>query len=336
LLVNKKGFLEMSKIVEQGLKVLEVEAQAILGLRERIGTDFEKVVTLIKDCKGKLVLTGMGKSGQIARKLASTFSSTGTPAVYMHPGESSHGDMGLIQNEDLIIAISYGGEVPEFSAIYRHVARKGLPLVAITGKPASSLAKAAQVTLNVYVPEEACPLGLAPTASSTATLAMGDAVAMSVMAEKGFSSEDFALFHPGGSLGYRLLTLVKDVMHTGEALPTVKLDTPIRDVFSIMTHKDVRGAAGVVDEKGDLVGVITDGQIRRRLEKSNDPFTGLAKDLMTINPRTVDANELAEKALFVMEQFQINMLFVLDKESTSAKRPVGILHVQDLLRAKVR
>ncbi len=326
----------MSKVIQQGLRVLEVEAQAIMGLRERIGTEFEQVVKMIKECQGKLIVTGMGKSGQIARKLASTFSSTGTPAVFLHPAESSHGDLGIVESKDLVIAISYGGESPEFSDILKYVARKGIPLVAITGKPTSSLGKAAQVTLNVYVSEEACPLGLAPTASSTATLAMGDAVAMAVMAEKGFSSEDFAEFHPGGSLGYRLLTRVKDVMHAGDALPTVGLDTPIRQVFSIMTHKDVRGAAGIVDAQGDLVGVITDGQIRRRLEKSDDPLTGVAKDLMTTNPRTIDVNELAEKALFVMEQFQINMLFVLDKESAHPRRPVGILHVQDLLRAKVR
>jgi arabinose-5-phosphate isomerase len=326
----------MSKVVLQGLRVLEVEAQAIMGLRERIGADFEQVVKMICQCKGKIVMTGMGKSGQIARKLASTFSSTGTPAVFLHPAESSHGDLGMVEDRDMVMAFSYGGESPEFSGILKYVARKGLPLVAVTGKPQSSLAQAAFVVLNVHVSEEACPLGLAPTASSTATLAMGDAVAMAVMAEKGFSSEDFALFHPGGSLGYRLLTIVKDVMHSGEALPAVGLNTPIKEVFSIMTHKDVRGAAGVVDEQGDLVGVITDGQIRRRLEKSNDPFTGTAKDLMSINPRTVDANELAEKALFVMEQFQINMLFVLDKSSAHPKRPVGILHVQDLLRARVR
>lgn len=326
----------MSKIVQQGLRVLEVEAQAILALRERIGADFEKVVELIKSCNGKIVLTGMGKSGQIARKLASTFSSTGTPAVFLHPAESSHGDLGIVENDDVVIALSYGGESPEFSGILKFVVRKGIPLIAITGNSQSSLAKAAQVTLNVHVSEEACPLGLAPTASSTATLAMGDAVAMAVMAEKGVSSADFAEFHPGGSLGYRLLTRVKDVMHAGDALPTVSLETPIRQVFSIMTHKDVRGAAGVVDASGDLVGVITDGQIRRRLEKSEDPLTGTAKDLMTTSPRTVDMNELAEKALFVMEQFQINMLFVLDKESSQPKKPVGILHVQDLLRAKVR
>ncbi|WP_374027981.1 SIS domain-containing protein [Bdellovibrio bacteriovorus] len=326
----------MSKVIQQGLKVLEVEAQAILALKERLGDSFEQVVKMITACGGKIVLTGMGKSGQIARKLASTFSSTGTPAVFLHPAESSHGDLGLVENNDVVIALSYGGESPEFAGILRFVSRKGIPLIAITGKPESSLAKAAQVTLNVHVSEEACPLGLAPTASSTATLAMGDAVAMAVMAEKGFSSEDFAEFHPGGSLGYRLLTRVRDVMHGGDALPTVTLDTPIRQVFSIMTHKDVRGAAGIVDEKGDLVGVITDGDIRRRLEKSNDPLTGLAKDLMTTNPRTIDANELAEKALFVMEQFQIQMVFVLDKESSNPRKPVGILHIQDLLRAKVR
>ncbi|WP_374034968.1 SIS domain-containing protein [Bdellovibrio bacteriovorus] len=326
----------MSKVIQQGLKVLEVEAQAILALKERLGDSFEQVVKMITACDGKIVLTGMGKSGQIARKLASTFSSTGTPAVFLHPAESSHGDLGLVENNDVVIALSYGGESPEFAGILRFVSRKGIPLIAITGKPESSLAKAAQLTLNVHVSEEACPLGLAPTASSTATLAMGDAVAMAVMAEKGFSSEDFAEFHPGGSLGYRLLTRVRDVMHGGDALPTVTLDTPIRQVFSIMTHKDVRGAAGIVDEKGDLVGVITDGDIRRRLEKSNDPLTGLAKDLMTTNPRTIDANELAEKALFVMEQFQIQMVFVLDKESANPRKPVGILHIQDLLRAKVR
>lgn len=326
----------MSKVIEQGLKVLDVESQAILALKNRIGSDFEKVVALIKSCSGKLVITGMGKSGQIARKLASTFSSTGTPAVFLHPAESSHGDLGLVENDDVVIALSYGGESPEFAGILKFVARKGIPLVAITGNLKSSLAQAAQLNLDVAVSEEACPLGLAPTASSTATLAMGDAIAMAVMAEKGFSSADFAEFHPGGKLGYRLLTRVRDVMHGGEALPTVGLQSPIKEVFSIMTHKDVRGAAGIVNENGDLVGVITDGDIRRRLEKSSDPLTGQAKDLMTTNPRTIDANELAEKALFVMEQFQIQMVFVLDKESALPKKPVGILHIQDLLRAKVR
>lgn len=326
----------MSQVRDQAIRVLEIEAQAILSLRDKINDQFEQAVQAIVASPGKLVITGIGKSGQIARKLASTFSSTGTPSVFLNPAESAHGDLGMVEKDDVVLAISYGGSSPEFNSVIQFCARKGHLLIAMTGNESSILGKAAQIVLNVHVSEEACPLGLAPTASSTASLAMGDALAMAVMNQKGFSTEDFAEFHPGGSLGYRLLTRVKDVMHGGEALPTVTLDTPVRQVFSIMTHKDVRGAAGIVDEKGDLVGVITDGDIRRRLDKSNDPFTGLAKDLMTTNPRTIDANELAEKALFLMEQFQIQMVFVLDKAATQPRRPVGILHVQDLLKLKVR
>lgn len=326
----------MSEIINQAIRTLEVEAQAILNLRARIDEKFEEAVKIILSSQGKVVITGVGKSGQIARKLASTFTSTGTPAVFLHPAEGAHGDLGLVDSHDVVIALSYGGESPEFTAVLKYVARKGVPLIALTGKPQSSLGKSAKVVLDVFVSEEACPLGLAPTASSTATLAMGDALAMSVMVAKKFTAQDFAEFHPGGSLGYRLLTKVGEVMHAGEALPTVGLEAPVKEVFSIMTHKDVRGAAGVVDASGDLVGVITDGQIRRRLEKNADPFSGTAKDLMTTHPRTIDIDELAEKALFVMEQFQINMLFVLNKNSNQPQKPVGIIHVQDLLKAKVR
>jgi arabinose-5-phosphate isomerase len=323
-----------SSIREQAIRVLEIEAQAILSLRERIGESFEQAVGLVKACEGKLVLTGIGKSGQVARKLASTFSSTGTAAVFLHPAESSHGDLGMISKGDVILALSYGGASPEFNGLLNFCARKGNPLIAMTGNVASPLAKAAQVVLDVHVSEEACPLGLAPTASSTASLALGDALAMAVSHEKGFSTEDFAEFHPGGSLGYKLLTKVKDVMHSGDALPTVSLETPLRQVLSSMTHKDVRGAAGITDEKGDLVGVITDGDIRRRLEKNMDPLAGVARDMMTTNPRVIDANELAQKALFLMEQFQIQLVFVLDKSSATPKKPVGILHVQDLLKLR--
>ncbi len=323
-------------IIDQAKKVLEIEARSILDLKERITEDFVKAVQLISKSQGKLVLTGIGKSGQIARKLASTFSSTGTPAVFVHPAESAHGDLGIISKDDIVLALSYGGNSPEMNSVINFVVRKDIPLIAITGKMDSVLAKAASLVLNVFVSEEACPLGLAPTASSTATLAMGDALAMAVLSLKGFSPEDFAEYHPGGSLGYRLLTRVQDVMHGGDALPVVTLETPLKQVFSAMTHKDVRGAAGVVDAAGDLVGVITDGDIRRRLEKNGDPLAGMAKDLMSTSPRTIDANELAEKALFLMEQFQIQMVFVLDKSSTTPKKPVGILHIQDLLKAKVR
>lgn len=324
------------KIINQGLQVLDIEAKAILGLKERMSEAFVSAVNLIRACEGKLVVTGMGKSGQIGRKIASTFSSTGTPAVFLHPAESAHGDLGILEDGDVILALSYGGETPELAPILAFALRKDIPLIAITGNVNSTLAKAAKATLNVSVSAEACPLNLAPTASSTASLAMGDAMAMAVLMEKGFSPEEFAEYHPGGSLGYRLLTRVKDVMHTGDALPLVQLHTPIREVLSIMTHKNVRGTAGVLDLSGDLIGVITDGDIRRRLEKSPDPLTGDAKDLMTTNPRGVDANELAEKALFLMEQFRIQILFVFDKESSHPKKPVGILNFQDLLRTKVR
>lgn len=333
----KNGVLmNKEKTIAQAIRVLEIEAQAILDLKNKIDDQFVSAVDMIKNCQGKLIVTGIGKSGQIARKLASTFSSTGTTAVFLHPSEGMHGDLGIVNKNDIVIALSYGGESAEFAGVLNYCARKGIPIIAITGNLNSSLAKNSQIILNVKVSEEACPLGLAPTASSTASLALGDALAMSVLSEKGFRTEEFAEIHPGGSLGQRLLTRVKDVMHLGDALPIVSMDTPIRGVLSIMTHKDVRGAAGIVDGSDNLIGIITDGDIRRRLEKNNDPLTGVAKDLMTMNPRTIDAHELAEKALFVMEQFQIQMVFVLDKLSENPKKPIGILHIQDLLKSKVR
>ena len=325
-----------SRIIEQGLQVIEIEAAAILNLKSRLDDKFVQAVELIKNCEGKLVVTGIGKSGHIARKIASTFSSTGTPAVFLHPAESMHGDLGMIDKKDILLALSYGGEAAELSGLLNFVTRKGVPLIAITGSFDSTLGKAAQVTLNVEVSKEACPLGLAPTASSTASLAMGDALAMAVLKEKGFSPENFAEYHPGGKLGVRLLTRVQDLMHKGDALPVVTEKTPVKEVFSIMTHKDVRGAAGVVNNSGDLIGVITDGDIRRRLQKNQDPFIGTATDLMSLNPRTIDQEELAEKALFFMEEFKIQMLFVLSQSSSQPRKPVGILHLQDLLKAKIR
>ncbi len=324
-----------SQIVNQAQKVLDVEAQSILSLKNRVDENFVKAVQMIAATKGKLICTGIGKSGQIARKMASTFSSTGTPAVYVHPSESSHGDLGVIAQNDVILALSYGGSA-ELGPIIQYATRKNIPLIGMTGNKSSVLAKSAQIVIDVFVPEEACPLGLAPTASTTASLAMGDALAMSVLTVKGFSPEDFAEFHPGGSLGFRLLTRVTDLMHSGDALPVVQLGTPVKEVLSIMTHKDVRGSAGVVNENGELVGVITDGDIRRRLEKNLNPLDGTAKDIMNNHPRTIDGSELAEKALFMMEQFRIQMLFVLDQSSPTPKKPIGILIFQDLIKAKIR
>ena len=326
----------MSNLIEQAKTVLRVEAQAILDLQDRLDDSFLKAVEAVLQCKGKVILTGIGKSGYIARKIASTMTSTGTNAIYLHPAESSHGDLGIITQDDIVIALSYGGESQELISILNYITRKNIKLISITGNLKSNLAKSSFVALDVHVRQEACPIGLAPTASTTATLALGDALAMTVLKSKGFSPEDFAEYHPGGSLGFRLLTKVSDVMHSGQSLPIVELNTPVKEVLTIMTSKDVRGAAGVVDTAGDLIGVITDGDIRRRLEKSQNPLDGFAKDLMTLHPRTIDANELAEKALFVMEQFSIQMLFVLDKSQTQNKKAVGILHIQDLLRAKVR
>ncbi len=324
-----------AKFTDLARKVLEVEAQAILSLRDRIDQHFIKAVNLCLECKGKVVWTGIGKSGHVARKLASTMSSTGTPSMFLHPAESSHGDLGMLDKGDLVIAVSYGANSPELLAVLAATSRKGIPLIAITGNMDSELAQKSNVVLNVKVSREACPLGLAPTASSTATLALGDALAMSVLEAKGFSAENFAENHPGGGLGFRLSKVV-DLMHGGQTLPLLQLNASMKEVFSVMSRGDTRGAACVAEVNGDLAGIITDGDIRRLLDKEKDPFSGSAGDIMTRNPRTIDAGELAEKALFLMEQFRINVLFVMDKNSSQPKKPVGVIHVQDMLRAKVR
>ncbi len=322
--------------IEEAVRVLDIEARAVLDLKSRLGDGFVKALDLIQKSEGKVVVTGMGKSGHIGRKIASTMVSTGTPAVFLHPAESSHGDLGIIGRKDVIIAISNGGESPELKDILNFAARKGIPVIAVTGQPRSTLGQAAEVVLDISVSEEACPLGLAPTASSTATLALGDALAMCLLKRRGFKEEDFAEFHPGGKLGRRLLTRVEDVMHTGEGFPIVRPETSMREVVALMTKKDVRGVAGVVDENENLIGVITDGDLRRALERSHNPLDGVAGDIMSRNPKTVDAKELAEKALFVMEQFAIQTLFVVRRDSDRPKRPVGLLHLQDLLKAQLR
>lgn len=325
----------MSKILERATETLKIEAESILQLIPRLDHKFENAVATILKCQGKVILTGIGKSGQIARKLASTLSSTGTPALYLHPAESSHGDLGVISKNDLVIAISYGGEAAELNAILNHLSRNGIFLIAMTGKLQSTLAQAAQIVLDVSVEKEACPLSLAPTSSSTATLAMGDALAMALLDVRGFRSEDYAVLHPSGSLGAKLKR-VRDLMQTGQALPFVKKETPMREIVTAMTHQSVRGATGVLDNEGQLIGVITDGDIRRFLEKNTDPFTKKASDLMSHSPKTIDASELAERALFLMEQFRTQMLIVLDQSSAHPRRPVGMIIYQDLLSAKVR
>lgn len=241
----------------------------------------------------------------------------------------------MIGEGDVIIAFSYRGEADELTAVLNYAVRKGLKIIALTGSQESRLARASHVVLDCSVSTEACPLNLAPTASTTAALALGDALAMAVLLKRGFKAEDFAEYHPGGSLGRKLLR-VRDVMHVGSALPLVKLETPMIQVVSVMTAKEVRGTAGVINENEELVGVITDGDLRRRLEKSQNPLEGVAKDIMSLHPKNIDAEEMAERALFIMEEFRIQVLFVLDSKAEKSKHPVGIIHLQDLLKSKVR
>ena len=324
-----------SASIEFARKTLDTEAQAVLSLKEKIGESFVQAVEILQGCRGKVVVAGIGKSGLIARKFVATLCSTGTPSVYLHPSEGVHGDMGVISAGDVLVAISYGGESAEILSIIRYAQKKDVPLVCVTGNPRGEIAARAKAVLDVKVNREACPLGLAPTSSSIATLAMCDALAMTVMKKRNFTEQGFAENHPGGGLGFKL-TRIKDLMHSGSNLPILPKDSPMGKVLTVMSRSETRGAAGIVDEKGDLVGIITDGDIRRRLEGHTNPLDGVAGLIMTQNPKTIDASELAEKALFLLEQFPINVLFVLDKSSASPRKPVGLIHVQDLVRARLR
>lgn len=321
--------------IEEARRVLRIEAQSILDAVERLGAGFSQAVDLLFQCKGKVIVTGIGKSGLIGRKIASTLTSTGTPSLFLHPAESAHGDLGVMTGGDIVLAISYSGEAQELQPILAFAVRRSIPVVAMTSRAESSLGRAG-LFVDISVKEEACPLGLAPTSSSTVTLALGDALAMAVLKRRGFNRDDFAEYHPSGRLGRKLLTRVKDLMHVGEGLPLVGRKEPMTKVLSLMTMKEVRGVAGVVNDDLGLAGIITDGDVRRRLERDNTAFTETAEQLMTQNPKTIDVNEFAEKALFVMEQFRIQSLFVTDKSSTKPRQPVGLIHLQDLLRANVR
>jgi arabinose-5-phosphate isomerase len=321
-----------TNIVAEAIRVLDIEAQEILALKKKINHDFVKAVELVIGCKGKVIVSGIGKSGQVARKISSTLSSTGTPSVYLHPAETSHGDLGVISNDDLVIAISYGGESAELSDLLSFVTRKNIALIGMTGNPESSLGKASNVILNIHVSTEACPMGLAPTSSTTATLAMGDALAMAVLKVRGFKESDFAELHPGGKLGRKLLTRVKDLMHTGDDVALVNQDLPLREILPVMA-RGVRGVVGVIDQKGFLIGAVTDGDIRRRLLKSN-PLDDVVKNVMSSNPKVISPEELAEKALNQMEKLSLQCLFVGDSAKEGTK-PVGIIHFQDILKAKI-
>jgi arabinose-5-phosphate isomerase len=317
-------------ILEEAKRVIRVEAEALVSLAESLDGEFEKAVNLILATPGRVVVTGMGKSGLICQKIASTMASTGTPAFFLHPAEGIHGDLGMIMKGDVVIAVSHSGETEEVLRILPTIKRLGAQLIAISGNRSSTLAKAGDVFLDIAVKEEACPLGLAPTASTTATLAMGDALAVALLVKRGFRAEDFALFHPGGSLGKKLLLRVEDLMHRDDSIPLVGADTLMREALFEMTSKGL-GIVGVLDEQGSLVGVITDGDLRRALEKGTDIINMAAGMLMIRNPKRIEAAELAAKALQRMEQYVITSLFVFENERS--EKPVGIIHLHDLLKA---
>lgn len=321
-----------AEIIAAARKVIQIEADAVETLANRLDERFAEAVKMILACPGRVVVTGMGKSGLICQKMAATMASTGTPAVFLHPAEGVHGDLGMLMKGDVVIAVSNSGETEEITRILPIIKRMGLPLIAMAGNPLSALARAGDVYLDISIKEEACPLQLAPTASTTVTLAMGDALAVALLLQRGFREEDFALYHPGGALGKRLLLRVEDLMHVGEAMPTVNARTPLKDALYVISSKKL-GITGVVDEQGDLVGVFTDGDLRRKIEQGIEVLNRPICELMGGKPKRILRTNLAAKALQRMEEHTITSLFVFDSEES--QQPVGIIHLHDLLKAGI-
>lgn len=323
-----------ARALQLAQETLQIEVDALVALKNRLadGSDnrFAQAVSVLLPCSGRVVVSGIGKSGHIARKIAATLASTGTPALFVHAAEALHGDLGMITNNDVVIAISYSGEAAEFLSIIPIIKRMGAKLIAITGNETSNLAQLADIHLNVKVDKEACPLNLAPTASTTATLALGDALAVALLDARGFREEDFARSHPGGALGRRLLTHVRDVMRTGDAIPMVQADVSLPQALLEITKKGMAMTA-IVDGTGRVIGIFTDGDLRRLIETVQD-FNKLSMaDVMHANPRTIGPDQLAVEAVELMEHFRINQLLVADTEG----KLVGALHIHDLTRAKV-
>lgn len=317
-------------IRDLALAVINVEKEAVEALVEQINAEFVKACYLMLECKGRVVVTGMGKSGHIAGKIAATLASTGTPAFFVHPGEASHGDLGMITQQDVVLALSNSGETSEIVTILPIIKRLGVPLIAMTGNPESTLAKLASAHLNVAVQQEACPLGLAPTASTTAALVMGDALAVSLLETRGFTRDDFALSHPGGSLGKRLLMRVGDLMHGGSDVPAVHQDALVAEVLLEMTGKKL-GMTAIVDDEDRVVGIFTDGDLRRMLEKNLDVHSTAIIQVMTRSCTTIGEDVLAAEAMRIMQQKKINALLVVDPR----RKLIGALNMHDLLRAGI-
>lgn len=324
-----KNMTQQSRL-QLARSVMQTEADAILRVADHIGDSFLAAIDTILSSTGRVIVTGMGKSGHIARKIAATLASTGTPAFFVHPAEAAHGDLGMITEQDIVLALSNSGESDEVVALLPSLKRKGITLISITGRHESTLAKQSDHHLYAHVEKEACPLGLAPTSSTTAALALGDALAVTLLDARRFAKEDFALSHPGGSLGRRLLVHVKDVMHTGDELPQVQPGTPLKDALLEMSRKRL-GMVVVADNSANIIGIYTDGDLRRTLERSANVYDLKIDEVMNLQPKTVSADKLASEAVHLMEQFKITSLLVIDEQ----QRLCGALHMHDLLKAGV-
>lgn len=322
--------LDDQKLRELGLAVIQVEAAAISALTEQINEQFIAACKLLFNCTGRVVVIGMGKSGHIAGKIAATFASTGTPAFFVHPGEASHGDLGMITQQDVVLALSNSGETEEILKILPIIKRLGVPLIAMTGNPMSTLSLVASTHINIAVTQEACPLGLAPTSSTTAALVMGDALAVSLLEARGFTKDDFALSHPGGSLGRRLLLRVNDIMHLGDNIPSVAESALISHALLEMTEKKL-GMTAIVNDEQEVVGIFTDGDLRRTLAKNLDLQKTCISDVMTSHCAVISEDILAAEAMQIMEQKKINALIVVNKQ----KQAIGALNMHDLIRAGI-
>jgi arabinose-5-phosphate isomerase len=323
--------LTVDEIIQKGREVIRIEAEAVANLSYSINDDFAKAVELIYNCKGRVVLSGMGKSGLIARKIVSTLNSTGTASIYLHPTDALHGDLGMVRKEDVVILISKSGNTEEIVNLLPLLKRINVPLIAMCGEKESKLSRECNIFLNISVKEEACPHDLAPTASTTATLVMGDALSVALLQKRGFTAEDFAFLHPGGSLGKRLSLEIKEIMIKGSDIPKVYEDTSIKDVILEITSKRL-GTTTVIDKDGCLTGVITDGDLRRLLERTLDIKDLFAKDIMTRNPKVMKGDYLASFALQQMENFKITAMIIIDDE----KRPAGLVHIHDLINLGLR
>ena len=328
-LMTDKAKTHSDPVIAYAQQVLAIEANALLEISEHLDESFSRACDLMLTCKGRLVVSGIGKSGHIARKISSTLSSTGSPSFFVHPAEASHGDLGMVTSEDVVIAISYSGESVELNLIVPTLKRENTKLIAITGNKNSTLSHLADITLECRVSHEACPLGLAPTSSTTATLALGDALAIALLRAKGFTEQDFAKSHPGGSLGRKLLTRVSDIMHRGDEFPQVGRDTSIQNTIMEITSKKL-GMTSVMSA-GKLVGIVTDGDLRRVFHSKRSMENLVAEEIMTSQPKTINENALADEALQIMEKNSVNQLLVMDESKT----PIGVLGMHDLLKAKI-